>query len=238
VAVTVRCHRITVGLFVIVTLFCSCTTKRSESATPKPSTRVLSTTPPFKTKEPDRYQAVRSITFVDSNGGAPIVTTASIARYGDLRRSEENGGRLVYLDLAGRSFIVFPQEKIYAETTGTPSTNQPEDAALDGSDDNYVHTAPIESTYENLGAESINGQNCTKYRVVVKNGSDSTVSEAETLIWIDERLGMPIKSMTRSAGGTRTMELSAVRLSADEQLFEIPKEYKKIEAKALRERMR
>jgi outer membrane lipoprotein-sorting protein len=168
-----------------------------------------------------------------------MVTTTSIARDGDLRRSEEKSGNqeVVYLDLGGHNFTLLPQEKIYAEATAVPSSNQPE-ATADGPDENYVHTAPIESIYENLGTESINGQRCNKYRVVVKHAGDTTVSETETLIWIDEHLEMPVKSVTRSAAGTRTMELSAVTLSADKQLFEIPKDYKKVDAKALLERIR
>ena len=168
-----------------------------------------------------------------------MVTTTSIARDGDLRRYEENSGnqKVVYMDLAGHSFTLLPQQKIYAEMTAQAVSNQPSDV-VDEPDENYVHTAPIESIYETLGAESIDGKECNKYRVVVKNGGDSTVTETETLIWIDERLGMPVKSVSRSTGGTRTMELSGVTLSADRQLFEIPKDYQKVDPKILRERIR
>ena len=144
---------------------------------------------------------------------------------------------MVYLDLAGRTFTLIPQEKIYAETAAPLSSNQ-STGIVDGPDKSYVHTAPIESIYESLGTEAINGQSCNKYRVVVKHGADTTVSETETLIWIDEQLGMPVKSVTRSSGGTQTMELSAITLSVDKKLFEIPKDYRKVEPKVLRERIR
>lgn len=239
-ALAVRCRTLTVGLILIAILFWSCTTKRGDPGPiTSPTPPLVSTTPPFKTKEPNTYQAIRSVTFSASSGGDSVVTTTSIARDGELRRSEENsGGKLVvYLDLADRSFVLLPQEKIYAEAAGTPLSSQPSETA-DGPDEIYLHTAPIQSTYENLGTETINGQNSSKYRVVVKNSSDTTVNETETLIWIDDSLGIPVKSVTRSAAGTRTMELSSISLTADRHLFEIPKDYQKVEPRVLRQRIR
>jgi hypothetical protein len=49
---------------------------------------------------------------------------------------------------------------------------------------------------------------------------------------------MPVKSVTRSAAGTRTMELTGINLRVDKRIFEIPKDYRKIESTALRDRLR
>lgn len=125
-----------------------------------------------------------------------------------------------------------PQEKIYAEITGpTSSASAPE-----GLEEVYVHTAPIQSVYENLGTEMINGTNAIKYKVTVNSSNNGSVSQTETLIWIDEGLGMPVKSVTRSAAGTRTMELSQISQAVDRALFEIPKGFQKVEMKVLQQR--
>jgi len=49
---------------------------------------------------------------------------------------------------------------------------------------------------------------------------------------------MPIKSVTRSASGTRNMELSQVKLSIDKSLLEIPKGFQKVEMQVLQQRIR
>ncbi|HEU4836083.1 MAG TPA: hypothetical protein VFS90_16765, partial [Pyrinomonadaceae bacterium] len=60
------------------------------------SDTVVSATPPFQTKEPERYRAVRTITTVNA-AGETIVTKTSIARDGESRRLESNA--VVYLDV-------------------------------------------------------------------------------------------------------------------------------------------
>jgi len=58
------------------------------------------------------------------------------------------------------------------------------------------------------------------------------------LIWIDEALGMPVKSETHSAAGTRRMELSSISLSVDKALFAIPKGYQKVALQVLQQRIK
>ncbi len=74
----------------------------------------------------------------------------------------------------------------------------------------------------------------TKYRVVVVTGADS---QNETLIWIDEALGMPVRSetMSKSSGHSSkvTMELKDVKLEVDERLFSWPSDYRKVEAQQI-----
>jgi len=197
---------------------------------------IVASTPPFKTREPETYQAVRSITFAPTNEGQSSSAAITIVKDGDRRREEDksNGKTVVYLDLPAGSFVLLPEEKIYAEIVG-PSTSS---ATAEGFEEGYVHTAPIQSTYENLGTESLNGTTTTKYKVTVNSANNGNVTQSETLIWIDDGLGMPIKSVTRSASGTRNMELSQVKLSIDKSLLEIPKGFQKVEMQVLQQRMR
>jgi outer membrane lipoprotein-sorting protein len=92
-----------------------------------------------------------------------------------------------------------------------------------------LHTDTANSSYQKLGTESISGRNTEKYRVVVNSDNAANVSSSETLIWVDEALGMPIRSETKSSDGSRsTMELSDISLEVDKNLFQVPNDYKKI----------
>lgn len=144
---------------------------------------------------------------------------------------------MVYLDLPAGNFVLVPGEKIYAEMAGPGTVLQGQDGQ-DSFEEVYVHTAPIQSTYQNLGVETVNGTTTTKYKVTVNSETNGSVSQSETLIWIDEALGMPVKSETHSATGTRRMELSKVSLSVDKTLFVIPKDYQKVEMQVLRHRIK
>lgn len=137
---------------------------------------------------------------------------------------------MIYLDLPEGRFVVYPDDKVYAASTNEDERpNLQSDEPDENSPDRLLHTDPISTTYQPLGAETIAGRNTSKYRIVVNNSSTENVSPNETLMWIDDALNMPIKSETKSADGTRTvMELLGVRLEADKQLFEIPPDYKKV----------
>jgi outer membrane lipoprotein-sorting protein len=220
-------------LFGLASLACSKGGQPARQTSPPP---LVAYTPPFKTKEPETYQAVRSITFAPTNEGQSSVATITIVKDGNRRREEDksNGKTVVYLDLPSGSFVLLPEEKIYAEMVGPAMSSSNAEEFEEG----YVHTTPIQSTYENLGTETVSGTSTTKYKVTVNSTNNGNVTQSETLIWIDDALGMPVKSVTRSASGTRNMELSQVTLSVDKSLLEIPKGYQKVEMQELQQRIR
>jgi outer membrane lipoprotein-sorting protein len=87
-----------------------------------------------------------------------------------------------------------------------------------------------------LGAETVNGRATIKYRVTLK-GQVGTAKEitTESLVWVDEGLGMPIKSeMTSTGSGAGnahvTMELRDLKETVDESLFRLPTGYRRVEA--------
>src|SRR4030095_12646284 len=95
----------------------ACKTQSEPAATDAAATKtVVSSTPPFKTREPDRYQATRTLTIVTPDGKT-VVTKTSIARDGDSRRNEfeTSAKRVAYLDLAEGKFVLLLDEKIYAD---------------------------------------------------------------------------------------------------------------------------
>src|SRR4026207_2334736 len=82
-----------------------------------------SAVPPFATKEPNRYQATRTITSTETPTDSGSVnethtTTVNISRDGVQRREEHetsDSGSLVYLENTSGRFILRPNLKLYAD---------------------------------------------------------------------------------------------------------------------------
>ena len=231
-------------LFSLALLFvASCRSQGDTAATGSPSPETLvSSTPPFQTKEPDRYRATRTITIVNGSGET-VVTKSSIAKDGELRRhdSEMVGKKMVYLDVPQGKFVLLPDDNLYADLANETALNSGQEAdQSELSPERLLHSdANSHSSYQKLGTEVLEGRNANKYRVVVNSSSPENVRLSETLIWIDEALNMPIKSETNSSDGTRiTMEISEIALDVDKSLFEIPDSYEKVTFTELRKRLR
>lgn len=204
-----------------------------------------SSTPPFATKEPERYQATRFIT--SSEGGETTMDGSAgnrtmIARDGDRRREdyESSGGeKISYLQLPEGVYVLLPAKKLYAKVNpltggaeGEPAMSIPPDF----SPDKLLNETRPESRYEKLEAETLNGRVTTKYRVIVrgKTGGAKEIT-TESMVWVDENLGMPVKTETTStdrAGSWAkvTMELRDIKETVDAGLFELPTDYRKVEA--------
>jgi outer membrane lipoprotein-sorting protein len=237
------CERFLPLLVVLgVVLVSSCTKSRPATDGTDFKDQIISSTPPFQTKEPEQYQAVRTITFTDSSG-KPVVTKTVIARYGELRRDTTESGsnqEIVLLDSDQGRLILLPQAKIYSEANGgTPSEVNPDPQLVETSPDRLLHSEPSITTYQKLGTESVSGREATKYRVVVNISAAGNVSSSETLIWVDEILGMPIKSETKAGDGSSIlMEMSNIVLEVDKGLFQIPPGYERVANAELRRRLR
>ncbi len=102
------------------------------------------------------------------------------------------------------------------------------------SPDQLLNQAHAPATYEKLGTETLAGHPTTKYRVIAVTGTES---QNETLIWIDEALGIPVRSETMSTSSGRTskvtMELKDVKLEVDERLFSWPADYRKVDPRTI-----
>jgi hypothetical protein len=195
------------------------------------------TTPPFSTREPERYQCMQVITWTTGASNQQSgEKSVFMARDGDKRREEYEilrGVKLTALWLPDGSYTLYPAKKIYAEMGGgggeqaVGTRNVPQDFSAD----KLVNASRTGARYEKLGTEDLNGRTTTKYRVTSKgNQPGETV---ETLIWIDESLGMPIKSesvtKSESAGESKfTVEYRDIKLEVDASLFVLPKDYRKV----------
>jgi hypothetical protein len=231
--------RLIVVSLVLLTLSCRPQTDSTPNGNSTSDT-IVSSTPPFQTREPDRYRAIRTVTVVTADGQT-VTTKNLIARDGGLRRAESHvaSKMIAYLEVPEGKFVLLPDEKIYAEVTpdaGLPAGEN--DDALERSPEGLLHADIGNTSYHMLGKEAIGGRNTDKYRVVVNAATAENVSVSETLIWIDEVLKMPIRSETKSSDGTRVlMELSDISLDVENVLFQIAKEYKKVTFPEFRKRL-
>ncbi|HEU4479291.1 MAG TPA: hypothetical protein VFR80_12300 [Pyrinomonadaceae bacterium] len=201
-----------------------------------------SSLPPFPTKEPKTYQARRIVTFnqtstnADHSSAPQLTSRVVIARDGDRRREEHEAGALgtiVYLETAAGRFVMLPKSRLYAaQDDGTTNNGltqlkvEPESM----SPDFLLNESTVSTEYQKLGAEVRSGRATTKYRVITRSGNASIVSE--TLIWIDEILGMPVASelaTSNSNGSTRiSMELHDIRTEVESAAFALPADYRKV----------
>jgi hypothetical protein len=242
-------------LFLLTLLLAAASCKKSEvtgnqnggAANVNGAAEETLTTPPFATKEPERYQALRVITSstgVGANGSGAADSSSSqtfIARDGERRREDYEtpaGTKISFLQLTNGIYVLLPEKKMYAEwkpLAGGTGEGRAASVPPDFSPDKLLNEARPEAHYEKLGAETVDGRESAKYRVILrgKTGAAKEVT-TESLVWVDETLGMPIKSEMTLTGGARvTMELRDIREMVDASLFELPQDYRKVEEREI-----
>ncbi|MDQ6787321.1 MAG: hypothetical protein M3033_10990 [Acidobacteriota bacterium] len=215
-------------------LSCSCWQAKSEApaaATPF-APEELKSDVPFSTKEPKNFQA--EIVVVSNNQE----TKTFMARDGDNRRYDYVYGaknQTTVLEIgASKSFLLVPTKKIYAENVvSTDSAAQAPENFKDSLTNEWLN-AKADAKFTNLGAE--NG--LTKYRVVFGENEN-----AESIVYIDEKIGLPVRQEFYSGAGeqktlTFAVEIRDFKLQADDHLFEIPKDFRKVSLANLRAAMR
>lgn len=247
--------RLALILFLVLTMAVAGASCKRTSVEPAQNTNATAevddtvTTPPFSTREPERYQWTRVITGVSmvdkTGGGAPAVSQAVfMARDLDKRREDYEilkGVKLTVLRLPEGSYTLYPAKKIYAEMNGEggASRDARRDVPPDFSADKLVNASRVGARYEKLGTEELSGRTTTKYRVTTRGQGGEAV---ETIIWVDESLGMPIKSESTSKSETTgeskyTVEYKDIKLETDPSLFVLPKDYKKVSQEEIQREM-
>lgn len=128
---------------------------------------------------------------------------------------------------------IYPEKKIYAEFSG-------ESASQDDSTNDFLTTEWLnqktDASFENLGVE--NG--LSKFRVKL---GDTNNSNSEIMIFVDDNLKIPVRQEFYSTNGdqktlTYSVELKDFKTSTDGNLFELPKDFKKVSAKEFQEILR
>ena len=234
-----RCALLTLSFCLLAITSCRKASEPPANNTPATDT-VVSTTPPFKTREPESYSATRTIITSGPNG-EKFVESMLVGRDGLTRRDELTAkqAQIVYLDSPGGRFILWTEQKVYAALEGHYGDPPSLDEEETDSPDRLLHAEPSMTTYQFLGTETVAGRNAAKYRVVVNSQAMADVNANENLIWIDNALNMPIRSEMRSRDGVVVVtELSDIRLPPDKQLFQIPAGYEKIPFSALQKQLK
>lgn len=162
-----------------------------------------------------------------------------------MRRTEvqsSTGPILIYLEMPSGRFLILPEGKLYADITSEHVESEiknEESEQLESNNDHVMHATTPPAAYVKLGNETFDGHNCTKYRVIVNRSDSGSVTKSETSIWIDDSLGMPVKSETISGTGSRTrMELTDVKTNINDDVFSIPKDYEKVGPEVIRSRLK
>ena len=219
------------------------TTKNSTAGSNSQESAVL-TTPPYSTSEPERYQATRVLRSQASTpsttpSGENGTSTILIARDGAKRREEyvsPDNERVVYLETSAGRFVLLPGSKVYAalesdQNVSGGALTEPAGEPEVVSTDELLNEVDHGAKYQSLGTEVVEGRATTKYRVTTAKASGEANRQSETLIWIDEALGMPVRSETTDGSESSVkviMELKDITLKVDEHLFEIPRGYTKV----------
>jgi outer membrane lipoprotein-sorting protein len=203
-------------------------------------------TPPFQTKEPERYQA-RMVISLRADDKVESSDTF-IVRDGERRREDYEPGpgiKVSDIKIQAGHFLLLHDGKLYAEVTGEaegsapgPPLNLPEDFAPD----RLINESRTEARYQKLGVEELNGRSVTRYRVSLTGAEPADQgAQPDQLIWIDEHLGMPVKSETTSKDAghvtTYTMEMLDIKEEADQSLFAVPQDYKRVAMKEIQARI-
>jgi len=220
----------TLGLIATLALvLCNCNRVPEKSPSDSSATNeVFSSTPPFKTLEPERYQALRIVTVTTPTGTSEIARTL-IAKDGSLRREETLGpSATAYLYLPRGTFLLIPEARLYSESTPVVSST-PGSISPDESSELMLHGGGTETLYRQIGYEDVAGRRLQKYQIVVNRTDVANVTHSDTLVWVDEELGMPVKTEIRSSNGSRTViELTEIKREVDARLLQIPEGYRKV----------
>jgi outer membrane lipoprotein-sorting protein len=202
-------------------------------------------TPPFSTKEPATYLAHMVITtelppgIAAAAGSGSTSREALVAKDGNRRRSDLGPTGTIpsaySLNLPEGDFVVMPSKGLYAKIK---TTGEPVDVAseLGLSPQRLMSEDTTSLTYELIGKEQVDGRNLTRYKVTARSAENGAA--AESTVWVDEALGMPVKVETISGLSAEnrsrfTVELRDISLNVDPALFHIPVGYKEVEFSVL-----
>lgn len=205
---------------VFILAFCSScrywqNSTNSNVSTPPTNVAEIQSEVPFSTKEPETFQAE----IVIKNEGEEHKTFIARSK----ERSLVKNGDMTSLQLEpNKSFLINSAQKIYVENSGKSA----EQAVVTNETLNDFLTTEwmnqkTDVKFESLGAE--NG--LSKYRIIFE--------ASESLIFIDETYKIPVRQEFYSIEGDTknliySIELQNIKLIADEQLFEIPKDFRKV----------
>ena len=196
--------------------------QKSGEDTPAPTPFVseeLKSEIPFATKEPEVFQAE----IVVSTDGLETRKN-KIARNAGKHRFDFNFGAKNQVSVLriDKNYLISPDKKIYAEISDGENAFSPT-ISTDFLTSRLLYEK-TEASFERLETEN----NLTKYRVRFR-----TADFSESMIYIDETLGFPVRQEFYSISGEQkilryAVELKNLKLEASDELFSIPKDFRRV----------
>ena len=172
---------------------------------------------PFSTKEPEIFQVEIVVTAGETEN------KMFVARRGALRRFDYNAGakNQVSIVQSDKNYLIKPGKKIYTENAATGVSDA--ENWTDFLTTEWLNSK-TDAKFFKLDAEN----NLSKYRVRFGDAEKS-----ETIIFIDEAAGFPVRQEFYSLEGeqkilTMTVELKNLKLEAAEDLFVVPADFRKV----------
>ena len=186
------------------------------------TTEAPKSTAPFSTQEPSVYQAEIVLTTIA--GGEKTERKIFTARRGTkLRCNYEN--EISFLQMSeSQMFLIDSGEKIYAAAASS-AADEKSNALKDFLTTEWLNEKRG-ATFEERGREN----NLIKYQV---KSNDAPPTTSEILIFVDDNLKIPVRQEFYATAGEQktlvfSMELRNLKLEADDKLFELPKNYRKV----------
>ncbi len=174
----------------------------------------------FSTQEPKDYQAE---IVIKANDEEQIIFVARKAENRLIKYDVGEKSEFAVVSNQTKNYLINSEKKIYAENE-TSSDNKFGENWFDFLTNEKLNQKN-DLSFESLGMEN----NLAKYRIIS--------GETEAFIWIDEATKLPMKQefLNSLKEPEFTIEIKNIKFETELNLFEIPKDYKKLSVKEFQE---
>jgi hypothetical protein len=201
-------------------------------------------------REPDKYQALVKLNFeaVGDQQKATLPTiSAVVSRNSQDRRMEfalPNGEKVVYLDTAGKNYVILPNRRQYAELSQDTIGFDIRRMLMP---EQIVNQVKNQQGVEKVGEDTVNGRRVVKYRYAAVANTQTQAGQVgtESFLIVDAETGLPLRSETVSQSQTGgnvqgykglriVTEMTDINLNPDPAQFEVPAGYAQIDAEQVK----
>ena len=150
-------------------------------------------------REPNAYRATLVFT-AETEGGEKTVgiptLSAEVAKSGDDRRLAfklPDGSDLIYIEHAGKPYVIAPARKQYAELTPEATGFQLHKLMTPGQLVSYLDRL---QGVESAGEETVNGRTALKYRYAKTSNTNTSAGQVntESFVFVDKDTGLPLRA--------------------------------------------
>ena len=215
---------ILISLTISVGLFQGCKTAPAANNTPAPAIEVEKTDPPYPNKEPEKYQT--EIWQTTAEGTDKFLVARDGAKWRiDSAYGSPDQVTTIHTD---RDLVLSFAAKIYSEYPVGHGFDERADTI--NAMTRGMLNAKEKAAFEKEGTDG----GLTKYKVAADAGKT-----IETLVYVDEKLGVPVKKeVYKTEDGHRVLDysvqLSGFKTEVDASLFTLPKGFTQVSQDAMK----